>query len=74
VTKFCKDCKYFRCGWLTRLVDPTMAKCAHPDTSVEDRAYLVVNGRHTPRTRTYCDMARASYGSCGPDGKFWEAK
>jgi hypothetical protein len=72
--KFCKDCKYFRCSWFTRLVDPTMAKCAHPGTAVANRAYLVVNGRQTPLTRTYCDIARGWERSCGSEGKFWEAK
>ncbi len=70
--KLCKDCKWYRKSWIEHVVfrDNRFDMCASPNTTDD----LV-----TGRKKRFCDMLRAERWqeldySCGPDGKFWEAK
>lgn len=64
-TLLCKDCKHYRSKTSFFHYDgyPT---CAHPDLIKIDP----VDGS----SLAFCRILRESYGTCGPDGKFWEAK
>ena len=70
--KLCKDCKWYRKDWIESIIFRTnhYDRCACPNTNTD----LV-----TGRSQRLCDMLRATYWkelycSCGPDGRFWEAK
>jgi hypothetical protein len=70
--KLCKDCKYYRKDWLGHLfgMGNRHDTCTSPNTSTN-----LVTGNEN----RFCDMLRAERWekldySCGPEGKFWEAK
>ena len=65
--KLCKDCKWYRKDWIESIIFRTnhYDRCACPNTNTD-----LVTG-HSQRL---CDMLRALYCSCGPDGRFFEAK
>ena len=72
MTKLCKDCKWYRKDWSSHLfgMGDLHDTCASPNTSKN-----FVTG-HENR---FCKILRANCWkeldySCGPDGKFWEAK
>jgi hypothetical protein len=70
--KLCVSCKYYRKDWLGHLsgFGHQHDTCVSPNTSTN---LVTGNGQR------FCDMLRdkcwesLDY-SCGPDGKFWEAK
>ena len=68
----CCDCKYYRKDWISHIVGGThrFDTCACPHTSQN-----LVTGNEN----RFCDMLRAKRWqeldySCGPEGKYWEAK
>ena len=70
--KLCKDCKWYRKSWIEHILFRTSKydMCASPNTTDD-----FVTGHK----RRFCDMLRANCWkeldySCGPDGRFWEAK
>lgn len=70
--KLCKDCKYYRKSWLEHIIMRTHKydTCACPNTT---------QNPVTGNERRFCDMLRAQRWveldySCGPDGRFWEAR
>ena len=70
--KLCKDCKYYRKDWLSHLfgMGHRHDTCKSPNTSQN-----LVTGNEN----RFCDMLRAERWkeldySCGPDGRFFEAK
>jgi hypothetical protein len=70
--KLCKNCKWYRKDWMHHIFfgNQTCDMCASPNTTDD----LV-----TGRKQRFCDMLRSTRWeeldySCGPDGKFWEAK
>jgi len=70
--KLCKDCKWYRKSWFEHIVFRTNRydMCASPNTTID-----LVTGYQ----QRFCDMLRANRWkelefSCGPEGKFWEAK
>jgi hypothetical protein len=70
--KLCKDCKWYRKSWIEHIVFRTNRydMCASPNTCKD-----LITGNE----RRFCDtLRRKSYEmldySCGPEGKFWEAK
>jgi hypothetical protein len=72
MTKLCKDCKHYRKNWLSHFLGMGCRHdtCASPNTS---------QNHVTGNERRFCDMLRANCWkqldySCGPDGRFWEAK
>ena len=70
--KLCKDCKWYRKSWFEHLtgMGDGYDRCASPNTTQN-----LVSGHE----KRFCDMLRSKryeeldY-SCGPQGKFWEAK
>ena len=69
MTKLCKDCKWHRKSWFEHIVFRTNRydMCASPNTTSD----LV-----TGRKQRFCEANRwkeLDY-SCGPDGRFFEAK
>lgn len=72
MTKLCKDCKWYRKDWIESIIFRTNKydMCACPNTT---------NDLVTGHKQRFCDMLRTcryselDY-SCGPDGRFWEAK
>jgi len=72
MTKLCKNCKWYRKSWLSRLFleGDGYDTCASPNTTQN-----LVSGKQN----RFCDMLRAKRWeeldySCGPDGRFFEAK
>lgn len=65
-TKYCKDCKWFKCGFFTFLES---GKCQNIEANKKARniEYLV-DGRRM----YYADTIRKYI--CGPEGKFWKKK
>jgi len=70
--KLCKDCKYYRKSWISHIFGygHQHDTCTSPNTSSN-----LVTGSEA----RFCDMLRAKCWetldySCGPDGKYWEAK
>ena len=70
--KLCKDCKWYRKSWIEHIFFRTNSydMCASPNTTDD----LV-----TGYKQRFCDMLRANRWkeldySCGPDGRYWEAK
>jgi len=70
--KLCKDCKWYRKDWIESIIFRTnhYDRCACPNTNTD-----LITGRN----QRLCDMLRSirwkelDY-SCGPNGKFFEAK
>lgn len=70
--KLCKDCKWYRKDWIESIIFRTnhYDRCASPNTNTD-----LITGRN----QRLCDMLRSiiweelDY-SCGPDGRFFEAK
>ena len=70
--KLCKDCKYYRKDWFSHLMGMGYRHdtCASPNTTTNPV---------TGNDNRFCDMLRSKRWeeldySCGPDGRFWEAK
>jgi hypothetical protein len=70
--KLCKDCKWYRKDWIENILfrSSDLDMCASPNTS---------HNHVTGYDIRFCDMLRAERWkeldySCGPEGKFWEAK
>ena len=70
--KLCKDCKYYRKDWISHILNRNhhYDMCASPNTTQN-----LVTGNEN----RFCDMLRAQRWkeldySCGPDGRFWEAR
>ncbi len=70
--KLCKDCKWYRKSWIEHLtgMGDRYDTCASPNTTQN-----LVSGNQ----KRFCDMLRAKRWdeldySCGPDGRYWEAK
>jgi hypothetical protein len=70
--KLCKDCKWYRKDWIENIIfrSNKFDMCASPNTTDDP----VTGSKHR-----FCDMLRAHRWqeldwSCGPDGKYWEAK
>ena len=64
--KYCSDCKHFRPfmigWWIFKFRYPGLEKCA--------QELEPVNGEPSK----FCEFKRGMDGTCGPKGKFWEAK
>jgi hypothetical protein len=68
MTKLCKDCKWYRKDWFSHIFSGTnqFDTCGSP--------YLT-NDFVTGSEERSCAMMRSDQlYSCGPDGRFWEAK
>ena len=70
--KLCKDCKYYRKDWFAHFfgMGHIHDTCTCPNTS---------QNPVTGNENRFCDMLRAERWenpewSCGPDGRYWEAK
>jgi hypothetical protein len=70
--KLCKDCKWYRKSWFEHIFfrSSNFDTCTSPNTTTD-----LVTGYQ----RRFCDMLRANRWkeldfSCGPEGRFWEAK
>jgi len=70
--KLCKDCKWYRKDWIEHILfrKSCLDTCASPNTTQD----LVTGNKNR-----FCDMLRSNRWkeldySCGPDGRFWEAK
>ena len=66
--KLCKDCKW-------------CALCNHPIAFITGTRYEFAKCRRSislvdgkPKQDNFCDNERRSYGGCGADAKYWEAK
>ena len=71
--KLCKDCKWYKKDWITHLIEgsDSFDKCLNPIVNEN-----LVSGK---TKGGFCDMLRAKRWqeldySCGPEGKYWEAK
>jgi hypothetical protein len=81
---FCKDCKHRRLTWkwpLGLLMHRSIyywARCFHPDvmitSAIKGVEYPVDGSVLMKRIVRFCSKARDDKDSCGPSGRFWEAK
>lgn len=67
-TLFCKDCKFFRKGFLE---PKSMAKCGHRSAILLDSNYLADGNASR---RQYASSMRYSSSACGIDAKLWEPR
>jgi len=67
--KLCKDCKWYKKDWFEHLTygGDRFDMCRNPVVSGNLVTGKVKGGR-------FCDMMRLSYGRCGEEGKYWEAR
>ena len=67
--KLCKDCKHYKKSWVEHLIFGSDAddKCLHPVLSENLVTGQIKGGR-------FCDLMRKTYGGCGEEGKYWEAR
>ena len=68
--KLCKNCKFWQAG--TEENGRYDVCLARPRPSIPN----LIRGGSTPGVATFCGTSREydTSESCGPDGKFWEAK
>ena len=67
--KLCCDCKHYKKNWFEHLTGggDRFDMCLNPVVSGNLVTGKVKGGR-------FCDMMRLSYGRCGEEGKYWEAR
>ena len=72
MTKLCMDCKYYRKDWLGHLFGMLSRHdtCSSPNTT---------QNPVTGNEQRFCEILRSERWkeldwSCGPDGRYWEAK
>lgn len=71
--KLCKDCKWYKKSWFEHFIGfgDRFDTCHNPvfDPVLSEN---LVTGK--VKDGRFCDMMRRTYGGCGMDGKFWEAR
>jgi len=68
--KLCKDCKWYKKNLLEHLLTfggDRFDTCHNPVLS-RNLVTGKSNGGH------FCDIMRKTYGGCGKEGKYWEAR
>lgn len=72
MTKFCKDCKWFRPPESPDRIEK-FSRCLNPAGTGGQIVSLVTGNNESPEPVSYCDIERIE-GKCGLEGKLWEAK
>jgi hypothetical protein len=67
--KLCKDCVWYKKSWFEHLTGSgdRFDTCHNPVLSENLVTGKVKGGR-------FCDMMRRTYGGCGVNGEYWEAR
>jgi hypothetical protein len=66
--RLCCDCKFYKRDWISHIVmgSDGLDKCLNPIVNEN-----LVSGKNEGK---FCEIQRGSYGGCGRDGKYFEAR